>query len=93
MSRISKVIPHESILAHQVPIRFPQTLSQMGFDLFPDLVVADQVDPILIEGSPGVVWSAGGVVCVKGAGLLEEAEEGTLDVVYHGPAGLVYSGE
>lgn len=49
---------------------------------------------MLIDGSPGVaVWYAGGVVCIKRAGLLEEAEKGALDGGHDGPAGLVHSGE
>lgn len=49
---------------------------------------------MLVDGGPGVaVWLAGSVVCVKGAGLLEEAEEGALDRGHDGPAGLVHFGE
>lgn len=49
---------------------------------------------MLVDGGPGVaVWLAGGVVCVKGAGCLEEAEERALDGSHNGPAGLVHFGE
>lgn len=41
MTRITKNISHKRILANQVPIRFPQTLSQMAFHVLPDLVVSD----------------------------------------------------